>query len=170
MSTARSWVREEFITTNVQGTFHLLQEALNYWKSLCPPTVARLFAFVHVSTDEVYGSLGPLDPPFTETTPYAPNSPYSASKAASDHFVRAYHSTYRAADVTTNCSNNYGPLQFPEKLIPLMIVNALAGKPLPVYGDGNNIRDWLYVLDHCEAIRTVLAEGQARRDLQHRWP
>lgn len=149
---------EEFITTNVQGTFHLLEEALNYWKTLSIHDRGS-FRFVHVSTDEVYGSLGPSDPPFNETTPYAPNSPYSASKAASDHFVRAYHSTYGLPTLTTNCSNNYGPLQFPEKLIPLMIVNALAGGVLPVYGDGNNIRDWLYVPDHCEAICRVLADG-----------
>jgi dTDP-glucose 4,6-dehydratase len=150
---------EEFIRTNVAGTFHLLEAALEYWK-LLPAQQRERFRFLHVSTDEVYGSLGPSDPPFTEATPYAPNSPYSASKAASDHFVRAYHSTYGLPTITTNCSNNYGPFQFPEKLIPLVIVNALAGKPLPVYGDGKNIRDWLYVGDHCEAIWNVLVNGR----------
>ncbi len=125
-----------------------------------PATERAEFRFLHVSTDEVYGSLGPDDPPFSETTPYAPNSPYSASKAASDHLVRAYHHTYGLPTLTTNCSNNYGPLQFPEKLIPLMIVNALAGRPLPVYGDGRNVRDWLYVGDHCAAIQAVLAGGR----------
>jgi dTDP-glucose 4,6-dehydratase len=150
---------EEFIRTNVEGTFHLLEAALAYWKSL-PVQRREGFRFLHVSTDEVYGSLGPADPPFTEATPYAPNSPYSASKAASDHFVRAYHSTYGLPVVTTNCSNNYGPFQFPEKLIPLVIVNALAGKALPVYGDGKNVRDWLYVGDHCEAIWKVLGNGR----------
>jgi dTDP-glucose 4,6-dehydratase len=150
---------EEFIRTNVAGTFHLLEAALAYWRSL-PEQQGERFRFLHVSTDEVYGSLGPNDPPFTEATPYAPNSPYSASKAASDHFVRAYHSTYGLPTITINCSNNYGPFQFPEKLIPLVIVNALAGKPLPVYGDGKNVRDWLYVGDHCEAIRNVLANGR----------
>jgi dTDP-glucose 4,6-dehydratase len=129
-----------------------------YWSSLPEPERSR-FRFLHVSTDEVYGSLAPDASGFSETTPYAPNSPYSASKAASDHLVRAYHHTYGLPTLTTNCSNNYGPLQFPEKLIPLMIVNALAGKPLPVYGDGKNVRDWLYVVDHCAAIRTVLARG-----------
>ena len=129
---------------------------------------ARPFRFLHVSTDEVYGSLGADGPAFTETTPYAPNSPYSASKAAADHLVRAYHHTYGLPTLTTNCSNNYGPYQFPEKLIPLMILNALAGKPLPVYGDGQNVRDWLYVDDHCAAIRAVLERGRAGRDLQHR--
>ena len=126
----------------------------------CPRPSARAFRFLHVSTDEVYGSLGPGDPAFSETTPYAPNSPYSASKAASDHLVRAYHHTYGLPTLTSNCSNNYGPLQFPEKLIPLMIVNALAGKPLPVYGDGQNVRDWLYVGDHCAALRAVLEGGR----------
>jgi len=150
---------EEFIKTNVTGTFHLLEAALAHWR-LLPAQRRERFRFLHVSTDEVYGSLGPSDPPFTEATPYAPNSPYSASKAASDHFVRAYHSTYGLPTITTNCSNNYGPFQFPEKLIPLMIVNALAGKPLPVYGDGKNIRDWLYVGDHCEAIWNVLVNGR----------
>ena len=143
-----------FIETNVTGTFSLLEEAKTY----CPAEAA--FRFVHVSTDEVYGSLGPEDPPFTETTPYAPNSPYAASKAAADHLVRAYHHTYGLPTLTTNCSNNYGPRQFPEKLIPLTIRNALAGKPLPVYGDGKNVRDWLYVDDHCEAVRAVLERGR----------
>jgi dTDP-glucose 4,6-dehydratase len=149
----------EFITTNVQGTFHLLEEALRYWQQLSAAQRAS-FRFVHVSTDEVYGSLGPSDLPFTEASPYSPNSPYAASKAASDHFVRAYHNTYGLPAIITNCSNNYGPWQFPEKLIPLMVVNAIAGKPLPVYGDGKNIRDWLYVQDHCEALRTVVANGR----------
>jgi len=147
-----------FIETNVVGTFALLEAARAYWSSLKDPERSR-FRFLHVSTDEVYGSLAPDAGGFCETTPYAPNSPYSASKAASDHLVRAYHHTYGLPTLTTNCSNNYGPLQFPEKLIPLMIVNALAGKPLPVYGDGKNVRDWLYVGDHCAAIRTVLARG-----------
>jgi dTDP-glucose 4,6-dehydratase len=149
---------EEFVGTNVLGTFQLLHAARDYWKGLSGPE-RQAFRFLHVSTDEVYGSLGAQDPAFCETTPYAPNSPYSASKAASDHFVRAYHHTYGLPAVITNCSNNYGPRQFPEKLIPLIIVNALAGKPLPVYGDGLNVRDWLYVEDHCEAIRTVLRNG-----------
>src|SRR5687767_9412750 len=140
-----------FIQTNVLGTFALLEEARAF---------AGEIRFVHVSTDEVYGSLGPTDAPFTETTPYAPNSPYAASKAAADHLVRAYHHTYGLQTLTTNCSNNYGPRQFPEKLIPLTISNALAGKPLPVYGDGKNVRDWLYVLDHCEALRLVLERGR----------
>ena len=148
-----------FVETNVVGTFALLEAARAYWSALPEPERAR-FRFLHVSTDEVYGSLGPDDPAFTETTPYAPNSPYAASKAASDHLVRAYHHTYGLPTLTTNCSNNYGPLQFPEKLIPLMILNALAGKPLPVYGDGQNVRDWLYVDDHCAAIRAVLARGR----------
>jgi dTDP-glucose 4,6-dehydratase len=147
-----------FIDTNIVGTFALLEAARAYWSSLPEPERSR-FRFLHVSTDEVYGSLGPDADGFCETTPYAPNSPYSASKAASDHLVRAYHHTYGLPTLTTNCSNNYGPLQFPEKLIPLMIVNAIAGKPLPVYGDGKNVRDWLYVGDHCAAIRTVLARG-----------
>ncbi len=150
---------EEFITTNVGGTFHLLEASLAYWKSLAARQREQ-FRFLHVSTDEVYGSLGPTDPAFTETTSYAPSSPYSASKAASDHFVRAYHNTYGLPTLTTNCSNNYGPFQFPEKLIPLVIVNAMNGRPLPVYGDGRNVRDWLYVSDHCEAIWTVLAKGR----------
>ena len=148
----------EFVQTNVVGTFALLEEARAYWGAL-PGAERAAFRFLHVSTDEVYGSLGPADPAFCETTPYAPNSPYSASKAASDHLVRAYHHTYGLPTLTTNCSNNYGPRQFPEKLIPLMIVNAIAGKPLPVYGDGQNVRDWLYVGDHCSAIRAVLARG-----------
>jgi dTDP-glucose 4,6-dehydratase len=148
-----------FIGTNVVGTFTLLDAAKAYWSSLPEPERAA-FRFLHVSTDEVYGSLGPADPAFSETTPYAPNSPYSASKAGSDHLVRAYHHTYGLPTLTSNCSNNYGPLQFPEKLIPLMIVNALAGKPLPVYGDGQNVRDWLYVGDHCSALRAVLQGGR----------
>ncbi len=149
---------EDFILTNVNGTFALLEEARGYWSGLSDPDRSN-FRFLHVSTDEVYGSLGPNDPPFSETTPYAPNSPYAASKAASDHLVRAYHHTYGLPTLTTNCSNNYGRFQFPEKLIPLMILNALDGKPLPVYGDGKNVRDWLYVEDHCEAIATVLQKG-----------
>ena len=150
---------DDFVRTNVNGTFSLLEEARAYWSSL-PEGERRGFRFLHVSTDEVYGSLRPDDPPFRETTAYAPNSPYSASKAASDHLVRAYHHTYGLPTLTTNCSNNYGPYQFPEKLIPLMILNACGGKPLPVYGDGQNVRDWLYVEDHCDAIRTVLADGR----------
>lgn len=148
----------EFIRTNIDGTFALLQAALAYYRGL-PDDKAAAFRFLHVSTDEVYGSLGPDDPAFSETTPYAPNSPYSASKAASDHLVRAYHHTYGLPTLTTNCSNNYGPFQFPEKLIPLVILNALAGKQLPIYGDGQNVRDWLYVTDHCDAIATVLQQG-----------
>ena len=148
-----------FVRTNVEGTFTLLEAACAYWSGLQGEEHER-FRFLHVSTDEVYGSLGPHDPAFTETTPYAPNSPYSASKAASDHLVRAWHHTYGLPVLTTNCSNNYGPFQFPEKLIPLMIANALAGKPLPIYGDGLNVRDWLYVGDHCSAIREVLARGR----------
>ena len=149
----------DFISTNVVGTFSLLETVRAWWSAL--PSADRLaFRFLHVSTDEVYGSLGPGDAPFSESTAYAPNSPYSASKAASDHLVRAWHHTYGLPVVTTNCSNNYGPRQFPEKLIPLMIVNALAGKPLPVYGDGGNVRDWLYVGDHCASVRAVLASGQ----------
>jgi dTDP-glucose 4,6-dehydratase len=148
-----------FIKTNVEGTFTLLEAARAYWNSLTSDHRAA-FRFHHVSTDEVYGSLKPSDPAFTETNSYEPNSPYSASKAASDHLVRAWHHTYGLPVVTTNCSNNYGPYHFPEKLIPLMIVNALAGKPLPVYGDGQQIRDWLYVTDHCSAIRAVLARGR----------
>jgi dTDP-glucose 4,6-dehydratase len=148
-----------FVQTNVVGTFALLEEARAYWLSLGAPERAA-FRFLHVSTDEVYGSLGADDPAFSETTPYAPNSPYSASKAASDHLVRAYWHTYGLPTLTTHCSNNYGPHQFPEKLIPLMIHQALAGKPLPVYGDGQNVRDWLYVLDHCAALRTALERGR----------
>ena len=150
---------DDFIHTNIDGTFALLEEARAYWCTLTEADRAS-FRFLHVSTDEVYGSLGPGDPPFSETTPYAPNSPYAASKAASDHLVRAYHHTYGLPTLTTNCSNNYGPFQFPEKLMPLMILNALDAKPLPVYGDGKNVRDWLYVEDHCEAIATVLARGR----------
>lgn len=148
----------EFIRTNIEGTFQLLEAARGYWSSL-PDNEKRDFRFLHVSTDEVYGSLTPTDPAFTEETPYAPNSPYSASKAASDHLVRAYFHTYDLPVLTTNCSNNYGPRQFPEKLIPLMILNAIKGLSLPVYGDGLNVRDWLYVSDHCDAIRTVLRSG-----------
>jgi dTDP-glucose 4,6-dehydratase len=149
---------EEFIRTNIGGTFQLLEAAREYWQQL-PEAERNQFRFLHVSTDEVYGSLGPNDPAFSEETRYAPNSPYSASKAASDHLVRAYHHTYGLPVLTTNCSNNYGPRQFPEKLIPLMLLNAIKGLPLPVYGDGRNVRDWLYVADHCEAIRSVLARG-----------
>ena len=149
----------EFMRTNVTGTFTLLEAARGYWNGLDSDAKAA-FRFHHVSTDEVYGSLAPDAPAFTETHPYEPNSPYSASKAASDHLVRAWHHTYGLPVVTTNCSNNYGPYHFPEKLIPLMIVNALAGKPLPVYGDGLHVRDWLYVTDHCSAIRAVLARGR----------
>lgn len=148
-----------FIDTNVVGTFTLLDAVRAHWSELAAAE-REAFRFLHVSTDEVYGSLAPDDPAFDESTGYAPNSPYSASKAASDHLVRAYHHTYGLPTLTTNCSNNYGPLQFPEKLIPLMIVNALGGKPLPVYGDGRNVRDWLYVGDHCAAIRVVLAKGR----------
>jgi dTDP-glucose 4,6-dehydratase len=147
----------EFIQTNVVGTFELLEATRGYWSSLDTEAQQR-FRFLYVSTDEVYGSLG-AEGYFTEETPFAPNSPYSASKAAADHLVRAYHHTYRLPVLTTNCSNNYGPYQFPEKLIPHMILNALAGNPLPVYGDGQNIRDWLYVLDHCRALLTVLDRG-----------
>jgi dTDP-glucose 4,6-dehydratase len=150
---------DDFIRTNVDGTFALLEETRAYWTALNDGAKAR-FRFLHVSTDEVYGSLGPDDPPFRETTPFAPNSPYAASKAASDHLVRAYHHTYGLPTLTTNCSNNYGRFQFPEKLIPLMILNARDGKPLPVYGDGKNVRDWLYVEDHCAAIATVLQQGR----------
>jgi dTDP-glucose 4,6-dehydratase len=148
-----------FIHTNVQGTFTLLEAARGYWSAL-EGERRSAFRFHHVSTDEVYGSLGPGDAAFTENHPFEPNSPYSASKAASDHLVRAWHHTYGLPVVTTNCSNNYGPFHFPEKLIPLMIVNALAGKPLPVYGDGQQVRDWLYVKDHTSAIRAVLAGGR----------
>jgi dTDP-glucose 4,6-dehydratase len=150
---------EDFIRTNIDGTFTLLEETRAYWEKLDAKDRVD-FRFLHVSTDEVYGSLGPADPPFSETTPYAPNSPYAASKAASDHLVRAYKHTYGLPTLTTNCSNNYGRFQFPEKLIPLMIFNALNGKPLPVYGDGQNVRDWLYVGDHCDAIATVLQRGR----------
>jgi dTDP-glucose 4,6-dehydratase len=149
----------DFVRTNINGTFELLEAAREYYAALDDAGRAA-FRFLHVSTDEVYGSLGENAPAFAETTPYAPNSPYAASKAASDHLVRAYHHTYGLPVVTTNCSNNYGPYQFPEKLIPLMILNALEGKPLPVYGDGANVRDWLYVGDHCGAIRRVLAAGR----------
>jgi dTDP-glucose 4,6-dehydratase len=149
----------EFIQTNVVGTFTLLQAAHQYWRNL-PDDEKRGFRFLHVSTDEVFGSLDPTDAPFSEISPYAPNSPYSASKAGSDHLVRAWHHTFDLPTLTTHCSNNYGPFQFPEKLIPLTITRALAGSTLPVYGDGLNVRDWLYVGDHCSAIRTVLAGGK----------
>ncbi len=150
---------EDFIQTNIVGTFHLLESVRAYYAGLTD-TGKKAFRFLHVSTDEVYGSLAPEEPAFTEKHPYEPNSPYSASKAASDHLVRAYHHTYGLPVVTTHCSNNYGPYHFPEKLIPLVIVNALAGKPLPVYGDGMQVRDWLYVKDHCSAIRRVLEAGK----------
>ena len=150
----------EFIQTNIVGTFTMLEAVRAYWGALDAPAKAS-FRLLHVSTDEVYGSLAKTEAAFTEARRYEPNSPYSASKAASDHLVRAYHHTYGLPVLTTNCSNNYGPFHFPEKLIPLMIVNALAGKPLPVYGDGQQIRDWLYVRDHCSAIRRVLQAGQA---------
>ena len=150
---------EDFIQTNVVGTFRLLEAVRGYWSALDAEAKAA-FRFLHVSTDEVYGSLAPAAPAFTEDHLYEPNSPYSASKAASDHLVRAWHHTYGLPVLTTNCSNNYGPLHFPEKLIPLMIVNALAGKPLPIYGDGMQVRDWLYVRDHCSAIRRVLEAGR----------
>ncbi len=150
---------EAFIQTNVQGTFVLLEKARRYWAELDEAGRAG-FRFLHVSTDEVYGSLAKDDPAFSETTAYAPNSPYAASKAASDHLARAYHHTWGLPVLTTNCSNNYGPFQFPEKLIPLMILNALEGKQLPVYGDGKNVRDWLFVEDHCSAIRAVLEKGR----------
>lgn len=150
---------EDFIQTNVVGTFRLLEAVRGYWSALDAEAKAA-FRFLHVSTDEVYGSLAPAAPAFTEDHNYEPNSPYSASKAASDHLVRAWHHTYGLPVLTTNCSNNYGPLHFPEKLIPLMIVNALAGKPLPIYGDGMQVRDWLYVRDHCSAIRRVLEAGK----------
>jgi len=149
----------DFIQTNVVGTFNLLETVRAYWTELSGDRKQN-FRFVHVSTDEVYGSLSPTDPPFAETSPYEPNSPYSASKAASDHLVRAWHHTYGLPVVTTNCSNNYGPYHFPEKLIPLVILNALAGKPLPIYGDGQQVRDWLYVEDHCRAIVRVLEAGK----------
>ena len=150
---------EDFIQTNIVGTFHLLEAVRAYWIGLEGETKTN-FRFLHVSTDEVYGSLAKDDPAFSETNRYEPNSPYSASKAASDHLVRAYHHTYGLPVLTTNCSNNYGPYHFPEKLIPLVIHNALAGKPLPIYGDGQQIRDWLYVKDHCSAIRSVLEAGK----------
>jgi len=149
----------EFVQTNVVGTFCLLEEVRNFFDKL-KGKEREQFRFLHISTDEVYGSLGAGDPAFTEASPHAPNSPYAASKAAADHLVRAYHHTYGLPTLTTNCSNNYGPYQFPEKLIPLVIRNALAGKPLPVYGDGKNVRDWLYVLDHCAAVRLVLERGR----------
>ena len=147
----------DFVQTNVVGTFSLLEEARSFWEETKRPDN---FRFLHISSDEVYGSLGPGAPAFTEETPYAPNSPYSACKAAADHLVRAYHHTYGLPTLTTNCSNNYGPHQHPEKLIPLAIANALAGRPLPVYGDGQNVRDWLYVIDHCDAVRLVLERGR----------
>ncbi|SBW04950.1 dTDP-glucose 4,6 dehydratase, NAD(P)-binding [uncultured delta proteobacterium] len=149
---------DAFIRTNVLGTGTLLGESLRYWNGLAPAK-KDAFRFVHVSTDEVFGSLGPSDPPFTETTPYDPKSPYSASKAGSDHLARAFCATYGLPVLVTNCSNNYGPRQFPEKLIPLMILNALSGKPLPIYGKGENVRDWLHVEDHCEAVALVLEKG-----------
>jgi len=149
---------DDFIETNLVGTFRLLEAARRHWEAL-PAGEKEAFRFLHVSTDEVYGSLGPADPAFTEGRGYQPNSPYSASKAGSDHLVRAWHHTYGLPVLTTNCSNNYGPFQFPEKLIPLVILNAMQGKPLPVYGDGQNVRDWLFVTDHCAAIRAVLAHG-----------
>jgi len=149
----------DFVQTNVVGTLALLEEARDYWSGMAPSD-RTAFRFLHVSTDEVYGSLAATEPAFTESSSYAPNSPYAASKAGSDHLVRAFHHTYGLPTLTTNCSNNYGPYQFPEKLIPLMIVNALQRKPLPVYGDGRNVRDWLYVTDHCEAVRRVLAQGR----------
>jgi dTDP-glucose 4,6-dehydratase len=149
----------DFVQNNIVGTFTLLEATRSYWSALAAEERAA-FRFLHVSTDEVYGSLAPQDPPFTEESAYGPNSPYAASKAASDHLVRSYFHTYGLPTITTNCSNNYGPYQFPEKLIPLMIVNALGRKPLPVYGDGSNVRDWLYVADHCEAVRLALARGR----------
>ncbi|MGB7415136.1 MAG: dTDP-glucose 4,6-dehydratase [Thermosynechococcaceae cyanobacterium] len=149
---------DPFIKTNIMGTFELLEATRQYWQGL-PAAQKDTFRFLHVSTDEVFGSLGPEDPPFSETTPYAPNSPYSASKASSDHLVRSYFHTYGLPTLITNCSNNYGPYQFPEKLLPVIILNALEGKALPIYGDGQNIRDWLYVEDHCRAIEHVLLHG-----------
>jgi len=152
---------DAFLRANIDGTFRLLQQARAFYQSLEEDSPAKQsFRFLHVSTDEVYGTLSPTDPPFAETTAYAPNSPYAASKAASDMLVRAWRHTYKLPTIITNCSNNYGPLQFPEKLIPLTISNALAGKPLPVYGDGQQVRDWLYVRDHCSAIRVALANGR----------
>ncbi len=150
---------QAFIDTNIVGTHTLLSCALSHWKAL-PAERRTVFRFLHVSTDEVYGTLAPNDPPFSEDNPYEPNSPYAASKAAADHLVRAYHHTYGLPTLTTNCSNNYGPFQHPEKLIPLMILNARAAKPLPVYGDGKQVRDWLYVEDHCAAVRAVLEKGR----------
>jgi dTDP-glucose 4,6-dehydratase len=150
---------DDFVRTNVNGTFSLLEEARAYWTEMDRNQRSQ-FRFLHVSTDEVYGSLTPEDPPFRESTPYAPNSPYAASKASSDHLVRAYHHTYGLPTLTTNSSNNYGPYQFPEKLIPLTILHAVQAKPIPVYGDGQNVRDWLFVEDHCRAIGTVLAQGK----------
>ncbi len=150
---------DAFIRTNVQGAFTLLEQARTYWSALSAED-RQAFRFLHVSTDEIYGSLSPGDPAFSETTPYAPHSPYAATKAASDHLVRAWRHTFGLPVLITNCSNNYGPLQLPEKLIPLMILNALEGKPLPVYGDGAHVRDWLYVLDHCAAIRAVMERGR----------
>jgi dTDP-glucose 4,6-dehydratase len=150
---------DAFIQTNIVGTFKLLDEAKKHWNTLAKPE-QDTFRFLHVSTDEVYGSLGPTDPAFTETTPYSPNSPYAASKASSDHLVRSYQHTYGFPTLLTNCSNNYGPLQFPEKLIPLIIFNCLNGKPLPIYGDGTNVRDWLFVEDHCRAIWQVLTKAK----------
>jgi len=149
----------EFVRTNVNGTFELLEAVRAHWTALAAAE-RDAFRFLHVSTDEVYGSLSETDPAFSETTPYAPNSPYSASKAASDHLVRAYHHTYGLPTLTGNCSNNYGPFQFPEKLIPLVILNAIEGRQLPVYGDGRNVRDWLYVTDHCDALQRILAAGR----------
>ncbi|HXN06477.1 MAG TPA: dTDP-glucose 4,6-dehydratase [Nitrospiria bacterium] len=149
----------DFIHTNILGVFNLLEETHSYWKDL-GTDARKQFRFLHISTDEVYGSLNAGDPAFTEISPYQPNSPYAASKASSDHLVRAYHHTYGLPVLTTNCSNNYGPYQYPEKLIPLVILNALQEKPLPVYGDGKNVRDWLYVEDHCQAIRAVLETGK----------
>src|SRR5476651_2531406 len=149
----------EFINTNINGTFSLLEAARAYWSEL-PDSEQAAFRFLHVSTDEVYGSLGPDEAPFSETTAYAPNSPYSASKAASDHLVRAYHHTYGLATTVSNCSNNYGPYQFPEKLIPLMVLSILEGRPLPVYGDGRNVRDWLLVGDHCRGVEAILERGR----------
>ncbi len=151
---------DAFVQTNIVGTFHLLEAVRQFWQKL-PKAAQATFRFLHVSTDEVFGSLGPEDPAFSEMTPYAPNSPYAASKASSDHLVRSYFHTYGLPTLITNCSNNYGPYQFPEKLIPLTILNALEGKPLPVYGDGQNVRDWLFVADHCRAIRLVLERGKA---------
>ncbi len=149
----------EFIDTNIVGTFRLLEVAQEYWQTLDSDR-HDAFRFLHISTDEVYGSLNAADPAFSETSPYAPNSPYAASKAASDHLVRAYHHTYGFPALTANCSNNYGPRQFPEKFVPLIILNGLAGKPIPIYGDGKNIRDWLYVTDHCASLRLILRKGK----------